>query len=159
MSRVNPPGVQEVHWVVTIATLTAPTSTELNAGTDLTAFARTVPTIPETGNTADTASLADKFNTRIAASRGGDNFSCEFYMDDATDTAYDTLVPETQGHFAVGRYGLATPGTWAIGDEVWVYQVEILSRVLGVPGRDEADFFTCEAAIQAVPTDKFTLAA
>lgn len=159
MPRINPPGTMEVYSVVTLTDYTAPTTAQLNTNVDLTSFCRGVPSIPETGNTADTSNLSSTFNSRIAASRGGDNLTIELYLDDTTDTAYDTLVLGFDTHIVVARYGLATPGTFAIGDEVWVYPVEVIARPLGTPGRDEPDFFTAEMAITNPPADKFSIAA
>ena len=73
--------------------------------------------------------------------------------------AYDLLIRSTAGFFAIARYGLAAAGTWAIGDEVWLYEGTILSRAEGQPGRDELEFFICELAITEPPLEKFALAA
>ena len=160
MSRINPPGVVEVYFGIgAIADYTAPTSAELNALTDVTGDCRGVPSIPDTGNTADSSDLSSKFNKRNAASHGGDDLSLDLYRDDTTDTSYDLLLRGSSGHFAVAWDGIATPGTWAIGDNAWVYPVEIISRGMGVPGRDEDEFFTCLAAIFDDPAEKFPLAA
>lgn len=157
-ARVNPPEVAEVHWVTTIAILTAPTSAELNAGIDLTGDSRGVPSIPDTGNVADTADLSSKFNKRQAATHGGDNATLECYMDDdGVDLAYETLVRGTAGFLVVAWHGLAAAGTFAIADDVWVYAATIISRGIGVPGRDEVEFFVSEMAITDDPTEKFAL--
>ena len=158
MARVNPPGVTEVVWATTV-TIAAPTAAQCNAGVDLTSFVRGIPSVPETGNTADTADLSSKFNKRIPASYGGDNLTIEFYQDDTTDTAYDTLIRSTAGFWIIAWDGLAATGTFAIGDDVWVYPVTIMSRGMGTPGRDEALWFVSEAAITSVATEKFTIAA
>ena len=157
--RINPPEVMEVYFGITVAILTAPTSTELNAFTDVTGDSRGVPDTPGTGNSADAADLSSRFNKRQSASHGGDNLTAEYYQDSGVDVAYDLLVRGTAGFFAIARYGLAASGTWAIGDEVWLYQGSILSRGEGQPGRDELEFFICEFAIEEEPTEKFALVA
>ena len=159
MARVSPPGNTEVYWVVTITDYTAPTSTLLNTNVDLTSFCRGVPSIPETGNTADTSNLSSGFNSRQAASYGGDNITLEMYRDNLTDTAFDTLTRGLQGHLVVAWDGLATAGTFAIGDDVWVYECTVISRGAGVAGRDEVNFFVSEMAITNPPAEKFTLVA
>jgi hypothetical protein len=155
---VNPPGVTEVAWA-TVLTIAAPTAAQCDAGVDMTSYVRGIPAVPETGNTADTADLSSKFNKRIPASYGGDNLTIEFYQDDTTDVAYDTLLRGTVGYWLVAWDGLATPGTWAVGDDVWAYPVTLISRGMGTPGRDEALWFVSEAAITAVATEKFNIAA
>ncbi len=157
-ARVYPPGTAEVAWVASISDKDAPTAAELNAGVDLTGFVRGLPNIPETGNTADISDLSSGFNKRAAASYGGDTLTLEAYMDDGTDTAYDTLIRGTAGHVVVADYGLATTGTFAVADEVWVYPVTIISRGKGVPGRDEDEFFISECAITDVPNEKYAVA-
>lgn len=158
MARIHSPGVVEVTWATSV-TLAAPTAAELNGGTDITEFCRGVPTVPETGNTADISNLSSKFNARQGASYGGDTLTLEAYRDDTTDTAYTTLTRALAGYLCVAWDGLATPGTWAIGDEVWVYPVTIISRGQGTPGRDEVQFFVSQMAITDDPNEKFSIAA
>lgn len=159
MARINYPGVAEAVWVTTTTDYTIMTASEANAGTDLTGFVRGVPSIPETGNTADTADLSSKFNKRIAASFGGDNLSMTIYLDDVTDTAYELLTRSTSGYLVVAWYGLATPGTFAIGDDIWIYPAQVLSRPVDPVGRDDAAVSTVEIAITDVPEEKFAIAA
>ena len=158
MARINPPGVVEAHWVPTISVAGAPTAAELNAGADLTSFVRGVPSVPETGNMADTADLSSKFNKRIPASWGGDTLTIELYRDDATDTAYTTLVRGSAAYWVVAWDGLATAGTFATSDEVWIYPCTITTRGMGTPGRDEALWFVSEAAITTAATENYTVA-
>ena len=158
-TRINPPEIVEVYFGVTVADPLIPTASELNAFTDVTGDARGVPAIPETGNTADTADLSSKFNKRQAASFGGDNFTLDFYRDTGADAAYDLLLRGTAGFFAMAYDGLAAAGTWAIADNVWLYEGTIITRGMGQPGRDEVEFFTCEFALTEPPLEKFALAA
>jgi len=158
MARLNPPGVTEVVWATTL-TLAAPTATQCNAAVDFTSWVRGIPSIPETGNMADTSDLSSKFNKRIPASYGGDNLTIEFWRDDTADTAYTTLLRSTVGYWVIAWDGLATPGTFAINDEVWAYSCTLTTRGMGTPGRDEALWFVSEAAITEVPTERFTILA
>lgn len=157
-ARIVPPEVVEVVWVTTIALPAAPTAAELNAGVDITGFLRGVPSIPETGNTADISDLSSKFNKRQAATHGGDVLTLEAYRDDTADTAYTTLLRTTQGFLVVAWDGLAAAGTFAVADLVWIYPSTIISRGLGTPGRDEAEFFISEQAITDDPTEAFPIA-
>ncbi len=158
MPRVNPPGVTEA-WFGTTATIAAPTSTELNAFTDVTGFTTGVPSIPESFNTADTSNLSSKRNSNIPASYGGDTGSITVQLDDTTDTAYELLTRSTVGYFAVPWLGLATDGVFAVGDDVWLYPVTIGSRPIDVVGRDDIIQSTVEFSITGDPTEKFTLVA
>ena len=159
-ARLVAAGTAESHWVTTISDVLLPTAAELNAGVDLTGFARNIPSLPETGNTADTADLSSLFNKRIAADHGGDNAGIDFYMDDdGTDLAYTTLPRATAGFLVIPFYGLATKGTFAVADLVWVYPAEVITRAIGQPGRSEAEFFTSEMARTSDPTERFAIAA
>lgn len=159
MARIHSPGVVEVWLVDTITDTTNPSAAELDAGTDLTSFCRGVPTIPETGNTADISNLSSKFNARQGASYGGDTLALECYRDDTTDTAYTTLTRAKQSHLVVAWDGLATSGDWAAADVAWIYPVTIISRGQGTPGRDEVQFFVSQMAITADPDEGVTCAA
>ena len=158
-TRINPPEIVEVYCGITVADPAVVTASELNAFTDVTGDSRGVPNVPDTGNTAPTDDLSSKFNKRQAASHGGDNYTLELYRDTAADVAYDLLLALTAGFYAVAWDGLATAGTWAIGDNVWLYEGTIISRGMSQPGRDEVEFFTSEFAITEPPNEKFALVA
>ena len=157
MARVNPPGVTEVWWGTT-ATLAAPTTAELNAFTDITGFVSGVPSVPESFNTADTSNLSSKRNSNIPASYGGDTGTITVYLDDTTDTAYETLTVGTSGYLAIPWLGLATAGTFAVSDDVWLYPVKIGTRPIDVVGRDDVIVSSIEFTITDDPTEKYSLA-
>jgi hypothetical protein len=159
MAKYAPPGVSEVHWVTTIADPDAPTSTELNAGTDLTAFVRSLPNLPRGLNLVDVATLDSKYEKRQVGTRGGDQLDVEFLRDDATDTAAITLAEDTVGFLVVARKALATTGTFAIGDEVDVYPATVGSVEDGTPGRNDPDFSTAHLVATDDPNRGFVLVA
>jgi hypothetical protein len=137
----------------------APTATELNAGTDLTSFVRSMPNLPRGLNLVDVATLDSKYEKRQVGTRGGDQLDVEFLRDDGTDTAYTTLTEDTAGFLVVARKALATPGTFAIGDEIDVYPGTIGSVEDGTPGRNDPDFATAHIVATADPNRGFTIAA
>jgi hypothetical protein len=159
MAKYAPPGISEVHWVTTIADYTAPTATELNAGTDLTAFVRSMPNLPRGLNLVDVATLDSKYEKRQVGTRGGDELTVEFLRDDATDTASTTLVEDTAGFLTIARKALATAGTFAIGDEVDVYPATIGSVEDGTPGRNDPDFAVARLVATDDPNRGFALLA
>lgn len=157
MAKYASPGKSEVHWVVTVSDYTALTTTEANAGTDLTSFIRTLPDIPRTGNTVDVATLDSKFEKRQVGTRGGDVLSTEILRDDSSDTAYTTLTEDSAGYLVVARKGLATTGTFASGDEVDVFPATVLSVADGNPGRNDPDFAVVEMVVTDDPDRAQTL--
>ncbi len=162
MSRYIGAETIEVHYVPTVADPAAPTSTELNAGTDLTAF------LPEGGLNAslegsivDAADMSSKFNKTASGTYGGQPLTAEFFRDNvkANDTAYTTLPRGTTGYLAIAPRGLATAGTWAIGDDVDLWPIEVVSQNDSPFARNEMRKFSVTCAVPAVPTIDFPLAA
>lgn len=160
MSRVIGAGVAELHVITTIAVVTAPTASELNAGVDLTSF---LPdgglTTPFDGSIVDIADMSTKFNATAAGTFGGQPLSIECFRDDVADTAWTTLVRGFVGYVAVARFALATQGTWAIADLVDVWPIEVVTRNPADLVRNEAQRFTSESAVTAIPTEDFPIAA
>jgi len=157
MAKYSPPGKSEVAWVTTVSDYTSITAAEANAGTDLTTFIRTLPDIPRTGNTVDVATLDSKFEKRQVGTRGGDVLSLEILRDDATDTAYTTLVEDAAGYLVVARQGLATAGTYATSDIVDVFPATVLSKADGSPGRNDPDFAVVQMVITSDPDRNQTI--
>lgn len=158
MPRYATPGKSEVHWVTTIANLATPTTAELNAGVDLTEFCRVMPSVPRGLNTVDVADLSSKYEKRQVGTRGGDILSVEVFRDDATDTAVTTLTEDTAGFLVLARKGLATPGTFAVADEVDVYPATIGSSEDQSPGRNDADMSTISLVATDDPNRGYALA-
>jgi hypothetical protein len=159
MAKYAPPGVSEVHWVTTMSDYNAPTVSELNGGTDLTAFVRSMPDLPRNLNLVDVATLDSKYEKRQVGTRGGDQLTVEFLRDDATDTAATTLTEDTAGFLVIARKALATAGTFAIGDEVDVYPATIGSVADGTPGRNDPDFSIASLVATDDPNRGFAITA
>jgi hypothetical protein len=63
--RYVPQSVRKIYWVVTIATQSSPTRSEINAGTDLTAEIQGMSGFSLTSGTKDTADLSTRFTSQI----------------------------------------------------------------------------------------------
>ena len=159
MGKYSTPGKSEVHWVTTIGDPAAPTAAELNAGTTLTNDTPSMPTLPRNASTVDVAVLASKYEARQVGTRGGDLLSLRLLRDDGTETALAAVPEDATGFLVIARKGLATPGTFAIGDEVDVYPSDVASNADGTPGRNEADFIEVQLVATADPTRQFSIAA
>lgn len=160
MARYVPEGTMEIFYVAT-ATAAAPTAAELNAGTDLTEFAVGDLDMPFEGSTADAADLSSRFNKTVPGDYGGQEGSCTFHKDSVqgSDTAWTTMVRDLEGYLAVAPRGLATPGTWAIGDYVDLWPIQVLSRSLNAQARNQSTRFSVKMAITDEPTEDFAVAA
>lgn len=159
MGKYSTPGKSEVHWIDTIADPAAPTATELNAGTTLTDDAPSMPTLPRNANTVDVAVLASKYEARQVGTRGGDLLSMRLLRDDVTEAALVAVAEDNSGFLVIARKGLATPGTFTIGDEVDVYPADVASNADGTPGRNEADFMEIQMVATSDPSRQFVLVA
>lgn len=158
MARYATPGKSEAWWVPTIADPTAPTTAELNAGTDLTGDTRVLPSVPRGLNTVDVADLSSKYEKRQVGTRGGDILEWEVFRDDATETGYDTLQEDTAGFMVLARQGLASPGTFGVGDVVDVYPATIGAAEDASPGRNDPDMTTVRLVATDDPNRKYALA-
>lgn len=161
MTRYVPEGTMEVWYVATVADPLAPESTELAAGVDLTKFCVGDLNLPFEGQTADSADLSSRFNKTVEGDFGGAAGSNTFHKEkeSADDTAWSTLPRGTAGYLAVAFRGLATPGTWAIGDSVDLWPIQILSRAMAQQARNTSTRFAVNIAIPDVPTEDFELVA
>jgi hypothetical protein len=161
MTRYVPEGTVEVFYVATVAIPTAPTSTELNLGVDLTGFCVGDLDLPFEGSTADAADLSSRFNKTISGDYGGQAGSNTFHKEKVLgdDTAWTTLPRDTAGYFAVAWRGLATPGTFAIADVVDLWPIEVMARAIAGQARNTSTRFVVNLAIPAEPTEDFALVA
>ena len=161
MVRYVPEGTMEVYYVAAVSVPAAPTSTELNLGVDLTAFAVGDLDMPFEGSTAEAADLSSRFNKTAPGDYGGQAGSSTWHKDSVlgNDTAWTTLPRDTVGFLAVAVRGLATPGTWAIADTVDLWPIQVLSRALAGQARNTTTRFVTQMAITDEPTEDFALIA
>lgn len=166
MARKIGAGVLEISFYPSghFANDQAPTSTELNdaAEVDLTGFLTDGGlATPFDGSVVDNADMSSKFNKTASGTFGGNPLTAEFFRDFplSADTAWSTLARGTAGYFAIARGGKATPGTWAIGDELDLWAIEVVTRNPVDVARNEMQRFTAECAVPAVPLEDFAVVA
>ena len=92
--RYIPPGTRKVYWVTTIATYTAPTRAELNAGIDLSAEVAAVTGFTVTSATTPTPDLSSRFTSEIPAAITAASCSLSIY---ATSTSSDIRLTLPRG--------------------------------------------------------------
>lgn len=76
-----PTGLRKVWLVPTIATTTAPTLTELNAGTDVTPKIASMSGFSGTGATVDLPNMAARWTPKVTGLISADDSSIDFNMD------------------------------------------------------------------------------
>lgn len=150
MARYVPEGTVEVWLVLTIADAAAPTSTELNAGTALEGQMIGDLVLPFEGSTADASDASSRFNKTAPGDFGGAPGSFTIHKEKALgdDGVFTALARDVEGFIAIAVRGLALAGTWAIGDEVDVWPITVLSREI-----QYARNTTLRAGIQVAITD------
>lgn len=160
MARLIPNENTEVWFVPTISDADLnPTVAEVTGGTRLTEFIITMDA-SSTGNTVPTPTFASLFETSISGTVSA-TFTAEFYRDDTTDTAWDTLPRATNGYIIVARFGFggATKADPASGDVVEVWPVRLTARSAMALTNNEVQRFGIEAAIPEEPNEDATLSA
>ena len=118
-------GRTRVTWCSAIANIAAPTTTELNAGTNLTSF-MTADGLngfqPDTAS-VDTSALDSTFNTKAPGRANYDNTFLRFKKQTGTDTIYNLLTYGTSG-FVVIRRDVTSTTANTIGDKVQVFPAQ-----------------------------------
>ncbi len=143
MARLISNGEVRIWWVDTIADTTAPTTTEITAGTDITGFISSLDT-PLDGNAVDSSDLSSAFNKTVAGKFGG-NVNAQMYRDDTADDAFDLFPRNTTGYLVIRRFGGSDVAA-AMGDEVDVWNLRVITRS-DVPLDDESvQAFACNFA-------------
>jgi len=162
MARGIGAGIAELWYVATIAIYTAPTTTELNAGVDLTGFLTDGGlTTPFAGSVVDGADMSSAFNKTSSGTYGGQPLTAEFFKDlvQGSDTAFTTLPRGTVGYFAIVRRPLAAKSTFAIADFVDIWPMDVITADDLPIQRNELQRFMTECAVTDVPAIDFALVA
>lgn len=153
MARKGFTGEGRVWYVPTIANKSAPTTTEINAGTELTPFMRRDGLqTPVSGTTIDASDVSSLQNKNLPGSFGGDNVTLQLYRDDTTDTAWTTLARGASGYIVVRRFGGSSVAA-ASAQKVEVYPGSVISREPSQSGDNEAQRFTALWAVSDTVTD------
>lgn len=133
----DPVEIAEVYIVTTISDGSAPTVTELNAGTRLTDFITDGPPSPAGSNFLDAGTLASGFQSQVASTYGGGSGTMTILKkrDSASagsasaDTAFAALPRGTVTNLVVAPYGTTgSSNNFAAGDVVCVYPIEVGNR-------------------------------
>jgi hypothetical protein len=165
MSRITFTGKGKLFWVAdptaagTVVTLSAPTATQVNTGTNLTGLLRRDGLArPQSGNTIDISDAGSLFNKTGLGTYGGDKVTVQFYRDSATgaDIAWPLMAQGNYGFFIVLPFGTAGASP-AAGDRCEVWQVGVLNRSMANIADNDAQRFSCDLAVVGIPNDNATL--
>lgn len=157
MARLIPNDNTWVGFATTIASATlAPTAAEVTSATNLTHYLISL-NASATGNIVPTPSFDTLFETSIAGTVQA-SFTADFYRDDTTDTAWETLPRATDGFFIISRYGGGGTGNKPIaGDSVEVWPVRVVSRTMANMTNNTVMTFTMTAAVPQEPAESIAV--
>jgi hypothetical protein len=124
MADIVSDGRTRAYWVTTISNQNAPTTTELNAGIDLTSTVTADGLMGLQPDTAavDTSSLASTFNSAVNGRSSFSNPKVRLKKQSGTDTIFTTLTRDTPG-FLVVRRSITQSTAWASSQAIEVYPV------------------------------------
>jgi hypothetical protein len=127
MTDIVVDGATKVSFVPTIASLAAPTTAELNAGTALETIlvAAGLEGFDPSNADIDTTSLASTFDTKLPGRVSFSGTALILKKQVGTDTAYVTLsVPLTVGYIVI-RDGILATTAWTAAQKVDVFPVQL----------------------------------
>jgi hypothetical protein len=162
MARIIPNEQSYLGFVPTVANLAAPTTAEITAGKNLTAYLISL-NASSTGNTVPTPDISTLFETSIPGTVQA-SLTADFYRDDTAgasgDLAWVTLPRKTSGYFVIQRFGLATPGSQpATAAKVEVWPIMVVSRTMSNMANNTAMTFTVTCSVPSVPNEAAVVAA
>lgn len=157
MARWANDGQIKVYFTASIANKAAPTTAELNAGTDLSNFiTKDGLQVPANQNMVDNASLAETYDAQVPGSFGGP-LTITGIRDNVTDTAWNLFTYNLTG-FIVVRRGAASSGAWASTNKVEVYPIQSHEPLPLQTASNEQGRFTVTLAVTSQPNLKAVVA-
>lgn len=149
-TRYIPPGTRKIYFVATIATYTAPTRTELNAGIDLSGEVESVTGFSVTGETVDTPDLSGRFVPVVAGRIKADPSTLVFYASTTSSDVRTVLPRDTIGYIVMLWEGDIT------GQKMDIFPVRV--TVCALDGNMEnPEKVNVSFAITKVPANNVTI--
>jgi hypothetical protein len=140
MADITADGKTRVYWVTSIASQNAPTTTELNAGIDLTGTltADGLSGFQPATADVDSSSLASIFTANVNGRTSFSNTQLTLKKQSGTDTIFTTLVRDAAG-FLVIRRSVVQSTAWASAQACEVYPAlcETVARMDPAPNTME----------------------
>lgn len=100
-ARYIPAGVRQYYWVKTIANKAAPTRSELDAGTDLTAEINAVDGFTTSSDSVDAPDLGTRFTSKVPGRITADDSSLTVYLDENADEDIRSVLARDDEGFVV----------------------------------------------------------
>lgn len=157
MARLIPNENSWLAFVPTIADIEAPTAAELTGGVVLTKYLISLNATTQ-GNTVPTPDISTLFETSVPGTVQA-SLTADFYRDDETDLAWETLPRRTRGYLVVSRFGgTGTDNAPAAGDVVEVWPLFVVSRSMSNMSNNTVMTFTMTGSVPEEPNEAATVA-
>lgn len=130
--RYIPPGTRKIYWVTTIATYTAPSRGELNAGIDLTNEIASMSGFAVTSASTETPDLSTRFTAKIPGRITADDSSISFYASSTSADVRTVLPRDTVGFVVILPEGDVT------SQKMDVYPAKVSSAAVDTAEEDPA---------------------
>jgi hypothetical protein len=148
-----------IFSVPAITNIAGPTTTELNAGTDLTPFITPDGLVGFEPDTAavDNAKLNSTFNTQQPGRASWSGTLLRFVRQTGTDTIHNTLVRGFATNIVVRRAGVAYATAFASAQSVEVYPATCGQRRKLAPEANAVERYEVPLFITSQPNDAATI--
>lgn len=154
MARYYRRGTTKIAFVTALANRAAPDiSSEIDAGTDLTAQLADISGFGVTEGTISTPDMADRFTKEIGGEQTAEHGSITFYEDDSSTALKAALARETTGFVVIMPEGKVA------GQPADVFAVRVAKNDRTIEIGNEAAKFVVNFTITDEPTLDGTLAA
>lgn len=153
MGRFMRKGVTKVWFVPAITDLTAMTTAEQTAGTELTPQLAEVNGFSFTNNPISTPDMDNQFVSQVTGEDTADQSSMTFYEDDGGADAIQTLLAKGTTGFIVFFYAGTAGASPASGDDYEAWPVTVSAAPRMYSAGNEAAQYRVDFAITAVPDE------
>lgn len=157
MTRYMRKGISKVRFAPTIASIAAPTTAEVTAGTDLTPQLADIAGFTFANNPIPTPDMATTFTSQVGGEDTAEASSLTFYEDDTTNPIMTTLAKGTTGYVLL--YPKTAGATPASGDKLEVWPVTVTSQAREWSTGNDPARFVVSFAVTSVPNQNATQAA
>lgn len=151
-ARYIPPGVRQYYWVPTVADKTAPTRSELDAGTDLTSELAQIAGFQVTSDTVDAPDAGSRFTSKVSGRTTVADSSIDLYTSDDSDDARSLLTRDLAGFVVIFPEGDVPAQTMD------VFPVTITSASI-LPSLTDAAQLEVQFVITSIPVNNVTVPA
>jgi hypothetical protein len=149
-SRYTPPGRRKIDWLTSVASTSAPTRAEINAGTDLSGQIAEVNGFELTGDSADAPDLGGGFVAQVPARVTASDCEIVLYASSTSSDARTLLTRGTTGFIII------LPEGDVVGQKMECWPATVKSMFLDQGIEDPAKIHV-QFSITSLPVQNITI--